>query len=565
MIKDIQYMYSRHFWAGIVLLYLFVFDLYETISIYAITKDVPIEKRDLIIEKGDPFFGFWYPDPERGFFLFSIFFSEIFFIMAIFILVLIVSLVRIAPETIALLVLAISVIELYLVVLKFDWIDCLKSNVFFNCLTENTLIITCEIVIFTFLSFLFFLNLFLIKRAEKGYLSEAVQLLMLFSVAGMVFFLSASDFIVLYLAMELISLCFYVLAASDRNNIKSVEAGIKYFILGSFSSSLFLLGVSFIYCFFGTIDFNILQILLLDLDNGEISSLLFIAFCSFLLILSAILFKLSVAPFHFWTPDVYEGAPFLILMFLSTIGKIPFFAFLLQFCMEFLVNFFEYMEPLITFVCFCSLFIGSLGALGQQSIKRFLGYMTIANFGFILLFLKQLSALALVGIFFYFFTYMILLFTLLAIFFVTREVIQMKYKFSFIDNISLYYTNNFFGLAFTVILLSMAGLPPFPMFFAKFLLINTLLSAQASWAILGLIVVSSLNFYVYLRFIAVIFFAPSSLMRSYSYHLITRAPRSVIIVVFMFLLFNIFSLFFFIEYFKLFFFYLVLQLLLICV
>jgi NADH:ubiquinone oxidoreductase subunit 2 (subunit N) len=219
------------------------------------------------------------------------------------------------------------------------------------------------------------------------------MILLLLSTGSMLFMISSYDFLSFYLTLELQSLCFYVLAASKRNSEFSTEAGLKYFLLGAFSSGIFLFGCSMIYGFTGLTNFGDLAKVFTGLNDsagilggftslsgqstGVMIGMIFLAV--------GFLFKLTAAPFHMWAPDVYEGSPTPFTAFFSIVPKIALFAVFLRL---FFWSFYDFMLPwqkILFFSSFASMIVGALAALGQQKMKRLLAYSSIGHVGYLLL------------------------------------------------------------------------------------------------------------------------------------------------------------------------------------
>ena len=182
----------------------------------------------------------------------------------------------------------------------------------------------------------------------------------------------SNDFLLLYISVELQSLSLYVLVALNRDSLKSSEAALKYFILGSIASAIILYGVSITYSITGTTNYDLIQ----DYDFTKNNFLL--ASFGLILILSGLAFKLSAAPFHMWTPDVYEGAPSSVTTILITVPKIAIFVAILKVLNEPFINFEKLWQQIIVILIILSMLIGSIAALRQENIKRLFAYGTIA-------------------------------------------------------------------------------------------------------------------------------------------------------------------------------------------
>ncbi|MBT4109991.1 MAG: NADH-quinone oxidoreductase subunit N, partial [Pelagibacterales bacterium] len=227
------------------------------------------------------------------------------------------------------------------------------------------------------------------RTLKKLYLFE-YPVLILFSILGMLVMLSSNDFITLYLGLELQSLSLYVLAAIKKDSLKSSEAGLKYFILGALASGFFLFGVSLLFGITGTTTYTVLSNNILSVENN---SLLLIF--SIILILSSIAFKLSIAPFHMWTPDVYEGAPTSVTAFFAVVPKIAAIGVLMRILYIALIDIHLIWNQLILILGMLSIFVGAFGALLQINIKRLMAYSAISNIGYIFLALSLGSQIGL--------------------------------------------------------------------------------------------------------------------------------------------------------------------------
>ena len=227
------------------------------------------------------------------------------------------------------------------------------------------------------------------RSIENLYIFE-YPLLILFSILGMLVMLSSNDFITLYLGLELQSLSLYVLASTKKDSLKSSEAGLKYFILGALASGFFLFGVSLLFGITGTTSFTLLSFNYLN--PNEISLLLIF---SVVLIISSMAFKLSIAPFHMWTPDVYEGAPTSITAFFAIVPKIAAIGVLMRILYIALGDVHTIWFQLVFALGLLSIFVGAFGALFQKNIKRLMAYSAISNVGYIFLALSLGSQLGL--------------------------------------------------------------------------------------------------------------------------------------------------------------------------
>jgi NADH-quinone oxidoreductase subunit N len=335
------------------------------------------------------------------------------------------------------------------------------------------------------------------RSIENLYLFE-YPLLILFSILGMLVMLSANDFITLYLGLELQSLALYVLAAAKKDSLKSSEAGLKYFILGALASGFFLFGVSLLFGITGTTSFTLLSFNYLN--PNEVSLLLIF---SVVLIISSIAFKLSIAPFHMWTPDVYEGAPTSITAYFAIVPKIAAIGVLIRILYIALIDINFIWLQLVLVLGLLSIFVGAFGALLQKNIKRLLAYSAISNIGFIFLALSLGTQLGLEASLLYITIYSI---SAIGVF---TFILSMEKDNIMLDNISSYAglskSNPFYAVCLSILLLSMAGLPPLAGFIAKFYVFKAVItSGYLFTAIIG-IIGSVISAYYYLNIIKVMY------------------------------------------------------------
>ena len=339
-------------------------------------------------------------------------------------------------------------------------------------------------------------------KEEKIQAFEFVILLLLATLSLMLM-VSSYDFISFYLSLEFQSLGLYVLAALKRDNEYSTEAGLKYFVLGAFSSGFLLFGASLIYGLTGTTNFEDLSILFTGLGPSDFFTQSSVV-VGILFISVALLFKISAAPFHMWSPDVYEGAPTVVTAFFSMAPKLALFGVLIR---VFYLGFFDFIFSWqqIFFVCsLASMVFGSLGALAQVRMKRLLAFSSIGHVGYLLIGLATGSLEGLQGIFLYLLVYFIM--TLSAFSFVLSlrsDKNEPRYLHE-LKNLSV--RNPLLAVSFSTTLFSMAGIPPLAGFLSKFYLFFAALNASLySLAILG-VLTSVLSCFYYLSLIKLMYF-----------------------------------------------------------
>ena len=335
------------------------------------------------------------------------------------------------------------------------------------------------------------------RTKEKLFLFE-YPLLILFSILGMLIMISANDFISLYMGLELQSLSLYVLAAIKKDSSKSSEAGLKFFILGALASGFYLFGVSFLFGVSGTTTYSELSTLL-DYDQNS-SPLLALAL---VMILSSLAFKLSAAPFHMWTPDVYEGCPTSVTAFIAVVPKIAALAVIMRILYIPFSNIHEIWHQIIVIVSILSIYIGAFGAIMQDNIKRLMAYSTIGGIGYSLLALSVGSSEAFIAALLYITIYSIsVLGCFTVIVFMEKENISLE---NISDFSGLSKSDTFSAICFSILLLSLAGLPPLAGFIGKFYIFRSLINEGFIWlAVIGIIGSVIAAFY-YLRVVKIMY------------------------------------------------------------
>lgn len=359
---------------------------------------------------------------------------------------------------------------------------------------------------FIFFKFLFILLLFFCFYLSRYYfILEKIKIfeytiLLLLSVQGSFLVMLTTNLFIMYIALEIQNLCFYVLASLKRFNNFSVEAGLKYFLLGSFSSSLLLFGISLIYGLLGSLDIFDIYIILLNFNYNYIYIFLFIALFFFL---CGFFFKLGGAPFHWWVPDVYEGSPTVVMMFFSILPKILLLFLLIKF--YFYIFFFELnLYNFFLLIGLLSIIIGGINAMYQLKLKRFIAYSTIVNIGYILISLSIFSLEGMFSSIFYLICYLISVFSLFWFILYFRK--NQNIEFIFLNELSLINYNIILLFFISILFFSFIGLPPFIGFFGKlFIYLNLLLQLNYYILILLLIFSVIIGFY-YLRVIRFLYF-----------------------------------------------------------
>ena len=295
-------------------------------------------------------------------------------------------------------------------------------------------------------------------NAEKQQKFEYGALFLL-STLGMLLLISANDLIALYLGLEMMSLPLYVVAASNRDNIRSTEAGLKYFVLGALSSGMLLYGASLIYGFTGTVDFaGIAKATGQGAEIGLIFGLvfMFVGFC----------FKISAVPFHMWTPDVYEGAPTPVTAFFAAAPKVAGIAIFVRATMVAFPGIAHEWQQIVVFVSIASMALGAFAAIGQRNIKRLMAYSSIGHMGFALVGLAAGTPEGVQGVLIYMSIYVAMTLGVFA------AILAMRRDGKFVESIGdlagLARTHPTMAFFLAMLLFSLAGIPPLAGFFAKF-------------------------------------------------------------------------------------------------
>jgi NADH-quinone oxidoreductase subunit N len=323
--------------------------------------------------------------------------------------------------------------------------------------------------------------------------------LVIFAVLGMIVMISAADMMTLYLGFELQSLAMYICAAIARDQLRSTEAGLKYFVLGALASGLLIYGISLVYGFAGTTNFAALAQLLTASSAPGYGTVIGIVF-----VLVGLAFKISAAPFHMWTPDVYEGAPTPVTALFGTAPKVAAMALLLSVMLGPFGHLAGQWQALIEILSIISMVLGSLAAIGQTNIKRLMAYSSIGHMGYALIGLAAGAQAGVQATLIYLGVYVVMSFGVFAC------IIAMRRKGQAVETIAdlagLSTQNPGYALALAVLMWSMAGIPPLSGFFGKLYVFSAAINAGLdSLAIVG-VLTSVIGAFYYLRVIKVMYF-----------------------------------------------------------
>jgi NADH-quinone oxidoreductase subunit N len=323
--------------------------------------------------------------------------------------------------------------------------------------------------------------------------------LILFSTVGMLMLISAADLIALYLSLELMNLALYVVAAFDRDNVRSTEAGLKYFVLGALSSGMLLYGCSLIYGFTGSVNFAAIAQAAATTGQGGIGLTIGLIF-----LFAGLCFKVSAVPFHMWTPDVYEGAPTPITAFFAAAPKVAAIAVFMRVSLSAFPGIMAQWQQIIIFVAIASMGLGAFAAIGQRNIKRLMAYSSIGHMGFALIGLAAGTTEGVQGVLVYMAIYVAMTLGTFAC------IIAMRRGDQPFENIAelagLARTNPAQAFFLAMLLFSLAGVPPLAGFFAKFYVFLAAIKAGLfALAVLG-VLASVVGCYYYLMIVKIMYF-----------------------------------------------------------
>jgi len=337
--------------------------------------------------------------------------------------------------------------------------------------------------------------------------------LFLLSILALLLLVSSYDLISAYLIIEMQALCFYVLASFRRTSAFSTEAGLKYFVSGSFISCVFLFGCSLIYGGLGTLNFNELNLLLSFPFEENYTNIYYFIIIGVLFVTITLLFKISAAPFHFWAPDVYEGSPLSTTIIFSIIPKFVIFSFFIRWLSAIGLAFFD-IKFVLVFAGLCSVFIGTFFAIQQKRLKRLFIYSSIAQVGFLVMALSTQSVDGLSSIFFFLTLYIVtsvVVWSHITLFqtFQTRSNLFYNKNLTplFLSSLSnIFKTNPVWAVSFVIIFFSIAGVPPLSGFLSKIFILFGLVQEKAIFEAVLLILISAISVFYYLRVIKTVFF-----------------------------------------------------------
>ena len=324
-------------------------------------------------------------------------------------------------------------------------------------------------------------------------------IIILLSILGMFFMVSSNDIILFYLGLELQSLSLYILASIDRDNLKSSESGIKYFVLSALSSGLLLYGCSLLYGFTGSTNFDLIANEMGKENTGAVFAMVFI--------LVGLAFKVSAVPFHMWTPDVYEGAPTSITSYFAVVPKVAGLAVLIKFMLIPFSKILMEWQTIIIFISIASMILGGVAAIGQKNIKRLLAYSSIGHIGYALAGVATGVISGYESAIVYIAIYVVMNIGAFSCLYLLKKDGEYKENISDLSGISK--KHPVLAISFLIILFSLAGIPPLGGFFAKFYVFTAVVEQKMyTLAIIGLLTTVISAFY-YLKIIKTIYFDDS--------------------------------------------------------
>jgi len=381
-----------------------------------------------------------------------------------------------------------------------------KETIIFN----NSYIID-DLSIFMKILVLIFSSLVLFSSREYLKINNLDKIeypiIMLGSILGIILMISSYDLIVFYLGLELQSLCLYILASFKKDDELSTEAGLKYFMLSALATCILLYGCSLVYGFTGSTNFiNISE----NLDKSNTGAIFGVVF-----IIVGLSFKISAAPFHMWTPDVYHGSPTAVTAFFALIPKIAALCVFIRFMYVPFLNIIDQWQPILFFLSIASMILGAVAAIGQVNIKRLMAYSSIGHMGYVLAGLTTGTDMGIKSSLIYLVIYLTMSFGAFGcIFMMKRENIYYE---NINDLSGLSKNHPLYALSFLIILFSLAGIPPLAGFFAKFYIFVSVIEVKMyTLAIIGLLTTVVSAFY-YLRIIKIMYFDKPKKMFEISY------------------------------------------------
>jgi NADH-quinone oxidoreductase subunit N len=336
--------------------------------------------------------------------------------------------------------------------------------------------------------------------SDHGIYKGEYYVLGLFAVLGMMVMISAHSFLLVYLGLELLSLSLYAMIAFNRNSLRASESAMKYFVLGAMASGLLLYGISIFYGITGTLDINHLSTAV----KGEVAEHPVALAFALTFIVVGLCFKLGAVPFHMWLPDIYQGSPTSVTLFIGTAPKIAGFAMAIRLLVDGLGDLHVDWSQMLTVLAVASMALGNVIAIAQTNFKRMLAYSTISHVGFILLGILSTSANGYASAMFYTITYAI---TSSVAFGVLLVLNRKGFEAEEISDLSgLNDSNPWYAALLAIAMFSMAGVPPTVGFYAKLSVLQAVVQVDMVWLAIVAVLFSVIGLFYYLRVIKVMYF-----------------------------------------------------------
>jgi len=395
--------------------------------------------------------------------------------------------------------LMLSLLTLVLVAVATVYVSPVTSiSTFGDSFILDKLAVTLKLAVYlvTFLVFVYSRDYLIDLNIYKG----EYYVLGLFAVLGMMIMISAHSFLLLYLGLELLSLSLYAMIAFNRDSASSSEAAMKYFVLGAMASGLLLYGISIFYGLSGTLD--ITQLSLVIKEQSATNPVMLAFALTFIVV--GLSFKLGAVPFHMWLPDVYQGSPTSVTLFIGTAPKIAGFAMAIRLLIDGLSELHLDWSQMLMVLAVASMVLGNVVAIAQTNFKRMLAYSTISHVGFILLGLLAATDAGLSSAMFYTITYAI---TSSVAFGVLMLLNRQGFEAGEIGDLKgLNERSPWYAALLAISLFSMAGVPPTVGFYAKLIIINSVVQIDMVWLALVAVLFSVVGLFYYLRVVKVMYF-----------------------------------------------------------
>ena len=334
---------------------------------------------------------------------------------------------------------------------------------------------------------------------DRGILTGEFFCLILFATLGMMVMISASHFLTLYIGLELLSLSLYALVALRRDSLIATEAAMKFFVLGALASGFLLYGMSMVYGATGSLHIqNVAEVIAGGVNNHEVLVV------GLVFIVAGIAFKLSAAPFHMWAPDVYQGAPTAITLFIGSAPKLAAFAFVMRLLIDGLGDLVSDWQGMFVILAVLSLAVGNIAAIAQTNIKRMLAYSTISHMGFVILGFISADWNGYSSALFYVITYVLMT---LGIFALIMILCRSGFEAEEISDFKgLSKRNAWYAFMTMILMFSLAGIPPMVGFYAKLAVLQAVVNAGFVWIAVAAVIFSLIGAFYYLRIVKLMYF-----------------------------------------------------------